>query len=192
MKPDSPTTTPTPAPTPSDTARIFGSSQSCGTTAKMGGRPSNGTRTTEDTKAAKATGMKLRGFHSNSISSTASNTAAKGVAKMAAMPAAAPATSSVFLSEEVRWKSCANREPKAPPVTMIGPSAPNGPPVPIDRAEEIGLRIATLGCIRLRPNRIASNASGMPCPRIFSEPYRAINPIISAPAAGTSTTYHPK
>lgn len=52
--------------------------------------------------AAAATGMKLRGFHSNRSSSTASNTAAMGVANIAAMPAAAPATSSVFRSADVR------------------------------------------------------------------------------------------
>ena len=49
---------------------------------------------------ATATGMKLRGFHSNSSSSTASSTAATGVAKMAAMPPAAPATSSVLRSAD--------------------------------------------------------------------------------------------
>ena len=53
---------------------------------------------------------------------------------------------------------------------MIGPSAPNGPPVPIAIAAEIGLSTATRGCTRLPPSRIASIASGMPWPRIFSEP----------------------
>ena len=77
---------------------------------------------------ASATGIKLRGFHSNSSSSTASSTAATGAAKVADMPAAAPATSSVLRSALVRWKSCAIIEPNAPPVMMIGPSAPNGPP----------------------------------------------------------------
>ena len=32
----------------------------------------------------------------------------------------------------------------APPVMMIGPSAPNGPPVPIEIAEDSGLSTATL------------------------------------------------
>ncbi len=45
---------------------------------------------------------------------------------------------------------------------MIGPSAPNGPPDPIDIAEEIGLRIATLGSIRLPFSKMDSMASGMP------------------------------
>src|SRR4029077_15356523 len=105
----------------------------------MGPAPSNGTRTTAATTEATATGMKLRGFHSNSSSSTASNTAAIGVTKMAAMPARGPATSSVLRSAEERWKSWATSEPTAPPVMMIGPSAPNGPPVPMEIAEETGL-----------------------------------------------------
>ena len=52
---------------------------------------------------------------------------------------------------------------------MIGPSAPNGPPVPIEIAEEIGFRMATLADMRLRPIRMASIASGIPCPRIRSD-----------------------
>ncbi len=42
--------------------------------------------------------------------------------------------------------------------------------VPIDTAEETGLSRATRGAIRLPPVRMASIASGMPCPRIFSLP----------------------
>ncbi len=139
-------------------------------TGKIGPAPSSGTRTAPATAAAAATGMKLRGFHSNSSSSTASSTAASGVAKMAAMPPAAPATSSVFRSEADRWNAWAKSEPNAPPVMMIGPSAPNGPPLPIEIADESGLSSATLALIRLRPIRIASIASGMPWPRIFSDP----------------------
>ncbi len=86
------------------------------------------------------------------------------------MPAAAPATSRVFRSAALRWKNWANSEPMAPPVMMIGPSAPNGPPVPMEMAEDRGLSTATLGDMRLPPMRIASIASGMPWPRIFSEP----------------------
>src|SRR5437016_7149454 len=67
----------------------------------------------------------LRGFHSKSRSSTASSTAATGEAKVADMPAAAPATRSVFRSAAVSSKNWATRDPKAPPVMMIGPSAPN-------------------------------------------------------------------
>ncbi|MNT46268.1 hypothetical protein D3C72_1828990 [compost metagenome] len=58
----------------------------------------------------------------------------------------------------------------APPVMMMGPSAPKGPPVPIDTADDTGFRMATLGWMRLLPIRMASMASGMPWPRIFSEP----------------------
>ena len=75
---------------------------------------------------------------------------------------------------------------------MIGPSAPNGPPDPIEMAEDTGLSTATLGCIRLLPMRIASIASGMPCPRIRSEPSRAISPMIRPPAAGISTDHQPR
>ena len=67
-----------------------------------------------------------------------------GRAEYAVMPAAAPATSSVFRSAALRWKNCANSEPSAPPVMMIGPSAPNGPPVPMEMADDSGLSIATL------------------------------------------------
>ena len=137
--------------------------------------------------AAAATGMKLRGRHSNSSSSTASSTAAIGVPKIAVMPAAAPATSSVFRSAALRWKNWANKEPMAPPVMMMGPSAPNGPPVPIEMAEEIGLSTATLTDMRLPPIRMASMASGMPCPRIFSDPKRAIAPMTRPPTTGTRT-----
>ena len=53
---------------------------------------------------ARATGIALRGFHSNSSNSTASSTADNGAAKVADIPAAAPATRSVRLSILVRWK----------------------------------------------------------------------------------------
>src|SRR5262249_39723631 len=78
--------------------------------------------------------IRLRGFHSKSSSSTASSTAATGEANVADMPPAAPATSSVFRSALVSRKSCATIEPKAPPVMMMGPSAPNGPPLQIQIA----------------------------------------------------------
>ena len=51
-----------------------------------------------DNDAATATGMKLRGVHSNSSNSTASMIAAIGVPNTVVMPAAAPATSSVLRS----------------------------------------------------------------------------------------------
>src|ERR1700689_2895524 len=90
---------------------------------------------------ARATGIRLRGFHSNSSNSTASRTAEMGAANVADIPAAAPATSSVLRSTLVRWKNCAINDPNAPPVMMIGPSAPNGPPLPIGMADEIGFKI---------------------------------------------------
>ncbi len=111
---------------------------------------------------AKATGMKLRGFHSNSKSSTARRTAATGEAKVADIPAAAPATSSVLRSALVRWKNCAMSDPKAPPVMMIGPSAPKGPPEPMEMAEESGFRRATRASTLPPLSRMASMASGIP------------------------------
>ena len=48
----------------------------CGRVGKMGPAPSSGTRKAEATMAERATGMKLRGRHSNSNNSTASNIAA--------------------------------------------------------------------------------------------------------------------
>jgi hypothetical protein len=40
----------------------------------------------------------------------------------------------------------------------------------MEMADDSGFRMATLGFIRLSPMRIASRASGMPWPRIFSDP----------------------
>src|SRR6266702_3402493 len=74
---------------------------------------------------------------------------------------------------------------------MIGPSAPNGPPVPIAIAVESGFNTAIFESMRLCPMRIASIASGMPWPRIFSDPYRAIRPTISPPTTGTPTAQSP-
>ena len=95
---------------------------------------------------ASATGIRLRGFHSNNSSSTASSTAASGAANVADMPAAAPATSSVLRSTLVKWKNCAIIDPNAPPVMMMGPSAPNGPPLPMEMADDSGFRMASRGC----------------------------------------------
>ena len=132
-------------------------------------RPSHG-RTIAAVIAAAATGMKLRGVHSKRSSSTAIIIAAMGVPNTVVMPAAAPATSNVLRSPSVTGSACPMSEPMAPPVMMIGPSAPNGPPVPIEIAEDRGFRMATLTSSRLRPRRMASMASGIPCPRIFSVP----------------------
>lgn len=70
----------------------------------------------------------------------ASSTAETGLPNVADMPAAAPAASKVLrLSADV-FVICPSNEPKAPPVAIIGPSAPKGPPVPIASAAESGLR----------------------------------------------------
>ncbi len=74
---------------------------------------------------------------------------------------------------------------------MIGPSAPNGPPVPMAIAEDSGLSTATRASMRLRPMRIASIASGMPWPRIFSDPYCAKSPTISPPTTGMGSDQSP-
>ena len=107
-------------------------------------------------------------------------------------PAGGAGNQQLLRSAAERLKNCANNEPKAPPVMMIGPSAPNGPPVPMEIAEESGFSTATFSDIRLPPIKIDSNASGMPWPRIASEPYRAISPTTSPPIAGTRITQAPR
>ena len=65
-------------------------------------------------------------------------TPAIGVLKVADIPAAAPHASNTLRSAavvEINWPTS---EPNAPPVWITGPSAPNGPPVPIAIAAEIG------------------------------------------------------
>ena len=52
---------------------------------------------------------------------------------------------SVLRSLLVSRNSCAIIEPNAPPVMMMDPSAPNGPPVPMEMAAEKGFRSATFG-----------------------------------------------
>ena len=96
--------------------------------------------------AATTSGTNARVENSKSSSSMASTTAASGAPNVAAMPAAAPAASRILRSDgetRITWPSS---DPSAPPVTMIGPSAPNGAPVPIAIAAEIGL--ATRGARR--------------------------------------------
>jgi len=157
-------------------------------TGKIGAVPSRKPRNIVATATAATTGMKLRGRHSNSSSSTASSAAASGELKVAAIPPAAPATSKVLRSSAESRKAWARIEPMAPPVMMIGPSAPKGPPVPMLTAADTGFSTATRGATRLPPVRIASIASGMPCPRIFSEPNRAIRPTMRPPNTGANST----
>ena len=132
-----------------------------------------------------------RGRSSNASSSTPNNVAATGVPKTALIPAAAPATSRLRRWAAVSRKSWPTTEPTAPPVRMIGPSAPNGPPVPMLIALEIGLRTASRGWTRLPLIRIRSIASGMPWPRICSEPNRAIRPTTRPPPIGMTTASAP-
>src|SRR5208337_2627639 len=98
---------------------------------------------------ATATGIRERGRNSNSNSSTAIKTPDTGLPKVADMPAAAPAERRIFLSSSVVERNCPTKEPSAPPVTMIGPSAPKGHPVPMEIAVDMGLRIPTRAGIRL-------------------------------------------
>ena len=51
-------------------------------------------------------------------------------------------------------------EPTAPPVRMIGPSAPNGPPVPMLIALEMGFKMASRGCTRLPFDQDALHSFG--------------------------------
>ena len=171
--------------------RAFCSSAWAGTR-NSGPDPRRTRRTNMAVALAMATGMKLRGFHSKRSSSMARRTAAMGEAKVADIPAAAPATRRLFLSAAVRRKHWAMIDPKAPPVMMMGPSEPKGPPEPIEMAADTGLRIATLGSTRLPRIKIASRASGMPCPRMRSDPKRARTPMISAPRTGTATIHRPR
>ena len=111
----------------------------------------------------------------------ASTTAASGAPNVADMPAAAPAASRILRSDGETRMTWPSSEPMAPPVTMIGPSAPNGAPVPMAMAAEIGLAIAVRGAMRLCLVSTASIASGMPWPRM-SGAHRASRLIRIAPA----------
>ncbi len=91
--------------------------------------------------AASAIRVIDRGLNSNASSSTPNSVAATGVPNTALIPAEAPATSRLRRWTAVRWNSWPTIDPTAPPVRMIGPSAPNGPPVPMLIALEIGFRI---------------------------------------------------
>ena len=80
--------------------------------------------------------------------------------------------------------TCPASDPSAPPVTMIGLSAPNGPPVPIATAADAGFAIAARGEMRLCRVSTASIASGMPCPRMTGD-QRDINATSKPPAIAT-------
>ena len=106
--------------------------------------------------------MSERGRYSKSSSSTARRTALTGAENVADMPAAAPAASSVFRSSAETRSTWPTKDPSAPPVAMIGPSAPKGPPVPIEIAAESGLRTVMRAGMRLSLKSTCSIASGMP------------------------------
>lgn len=142
--------------------------------------------------AASATGISERARRSNSSNSIASSTDETGAEKIAAMPAAAPAANSTLRSSALTRSTWPSREPSAPPVAMIGPSAPNGPPVPMATAEDTGFSQVTRGGMRLSLRRICSIASGMPWPRIAVEPQRAMTPTTSPPATGTKIVHAPQ
>ncbi len=76
-------------------------------------------------------------------------------------------------------------EPIEPPVTMIGPSAPKGAPLPMAIAAESGLAIAVRGATRLCLVSTASMASGMPWPRMTGA-QRARRLMRSAPVIATT------
>src|SRR5690349_18890376 len=56
-------------------------------------------------------------------------------------------------------------EPNAPPVMMIGPSAPNGPPEPIEIAAESGFRTARRGPARAPRGWGGASPAGKAGPR---------------------------
>ena len=148
-------------------------SPGCTTFASIGNTgadPTNAMRTPVAAAAASATGITERGRYSNNSSSMARRVADTGLAKIAAIPAAAPAASNVLRSAAVVGRSCPRTEPSAPPVAMIGPSAPKGPPVPMAMAADTGLSTVMRAGMRLWFVRICSIASGMPCPRIPAWP----------------------
>jgi hypothetical protein len=65
----------------------------------------------------------------------------------------------------------------------MGPSAPNGPPVPIDIADN-GFSTVIIGWILLSSVMIFSMVSGMSCPRIARDPNLAITCTINPPTTG--------
>ena len=91
-------------------------------------RPNSIKRTLVASVVAMTKGINERARNSNNNSSIASMTPAMGALNVAAMPAAAPHPSSTLRSVAVVENIWPTSEPNAPPVWMIGPSAPNGPP----------------------------------------------------------------
>ena len=157
-----------------------------GGTANSGPAPNVAAWMAPATLVATTSGTRARVENSNSSSSIASTTAASGVPNVAAMPAAAPAASMILRSLAETCRTCPSSEPMAPPVTMIGPSAPNGPPVPMATAADSGLAIAVRGATRLWRTSTASIASGMPWPRMIGD-QRARRLTTVAPSTAATT-----
>ncbi len=135
-------------------------------------------------------GTSARAENSNRRSSTASTTDASGAPNTAAIPAAAPHASRILRSDGDTLMTCPTIDPSAPPVTMIGPSAPNGPPVPMATAADVGFATVARGEMRLCRVRIASIASGMPWPRMTGD-QRASNATTRPPAVATNNRSGP-
>jgi hypothetical protein len=98
--------------------------------------------------------------------------AATGVANVADIPAAAPATNSVVRSASVTRIHCAISDPTAPPVIMIGPSAPKGPPDPMAIAAEIGFNMSDFGIhfCAMQENRFDRLGDSVPTDLVRTEP----------------------
>ena len=129
--------------------------------------------------------MKERVENSNKSNSMAKTTAASGAPKVADIPAAAPADSNTLRSAGETGSTWPINDPSAPPVTMIGPSAPKGPPVPMATAADSGFASAARGEMRLWRRRMASIASGMPWPLMTGD-HRASVATTSAPATAAT------
>src|SRR5690606_36040638 len=114
------------------------------------------------TAAEIAVGMNARVENSNKRSWVARTMEATGAPNVAAIPPAAPQAKRIFLSDGDTLSNWPRSDPSDPPVTMIGPSAPNGPPLPMAVAADSGLATAVRGATRLWRWRIDSIASGMP------------------------------
>jgi hypothetical protein len=138
--------------------------------------------------AATTSGRNARAENSKSSSSIASTTAASGAPNVAAMPAAAPEASRILRSDADTCRTWPSSEPRAPPVTMMGPSAPNGPPVPMATAADTGLATAVRGWMRLCFTSTASMASGRPWPRMTGA--HLASRAMSSPPVTAATTIH--
>src|SRR6185437_13339004 len=120
----------------------MGSKRTCGSMENMECCPSRNQRTEVAKVVAITRGMKERARNSKRSNSMARITPAIGVLNVAAIPAPAPQASNTLRSDAVVAMNCPTSEPSAPPVWMMGPSAPNGPPVPMAMAAESGFRMA--------------------------------------------------